>query len=102
MRLYDELGPLALARKTKCNKRSVYKRRQTLEKRYRRQITPPAHHAGPKTRHNIEHAAQNTREETHTTPPAPAPPGGTNAPPQHRARSTFALRLPERHGACRF
>ncbi len=58
MRLYDDLGPLALARRLKQNKRSVYKRRQTLERKYRRQITPPAHHAGPKTRHNIEHAAR--------------------------------------------
>lgn len=58
MRLYDEIGPLALSRKLKCNKRSVYKRRQTLENKYRRQITPPAGHAGPKTRHNIEHAAR--------------------------------------------
>ncbi len=58
MRLYDDLGPLALARRLKQNKRSVYKRRETLERKYRRQITPPANHTGPKTRYNIEHAAR--------------------------------------------
>lgn len=58
IRLIETIGPRATARKLKCHVRSVYQRRENLEKRIRRQITPPVDHAGPKTRTSIEHAAR--------------------------------------------
>ena len=54
--LFEKLGPHKLSRKIGCNIRSVYRRRHTLEKNIRRQITSPQ--SPNSTRHNIEHAAR--------------------------------------------
>lgn len=55
IRLFEEIGPNALARKLKIDKRSVFFRRSNLEKEYGIQITK----SGPsQTRHGIKHAAR--------------------------------------------
>jgi Calcineurin-like phosphoesterase. len=56
IRLFETIGPEKLARQLGHHVRSVYKRRDTLERDFRRQITPPR--ANNVTRHNIEHAAR--------------------------------------------
>ena len=50
---FEALGPHAMARKFKSNTRAVYRRRERLEKKLRRQITPPAH--AMNTRRNVAH-----------------------------------------------
>ncbi len=60
MRLFQEIGPAKLSKRLGVATRNIYQRRENLEKKYRRQITPPAK-AGLRTnvtRHNVEHAAR--------------------------------------------
>ena len=57
VRLFETLGPLALARKIGVSKRTVYSRRTMLEGRYSRQIKAPADHINS-TRRAEEHAAR--------------------------------------------
>jgi len=54
----EEIGPAATAKRLNVSKRSVYFRRQSLEGKFRRQITAPRNGNSPVTRHNIEHAAR--------------------------------------------
>lgn len=57
--LFEKLGAAALAKKTGANVRAVYARRDTLERRYGRQIVAPATRTGPgTTRTGVEHAAR--------------------------------------------
>ena len=56
--LIKTIGPSKTARKLKIDISSVYRRRATLEKLYRRQINAPPGRGGTRTRHNIEHAAR--------------------------------------------
>lgn len=55
IKLFEELGPNALARKLGINKRAVFSRRENLELEYGRQITKPDQ---SQTRHGIKHAAR--------------------------------------------
>jgi hypothetical protein len=57
IRLFETIGPDRLAKQLGHDVRSVYKRRNTLERNFRRQITPPEGRTHV-TRHNIEHAAR--------------------------------------------
>ena len=58
IRLFETIGPRELARQCKVSFRAVYKRRENLERKVRRQITSPESEAKRSTRHNIEHAAR--------------------------------------------
>lgn len=53
IREFRELGPHALARKYNLDVRSVYRRRETLERKLKHQITGPP--SVNQTRHNVSH-----------------------------------------------
>lgn len=53
VKLFEEIGPHKLAKQLGVAVRSVYLRRQTMEKKLGRQITGPAHHL--QTRHGVAH-----------------------------------------------
>lgn len=56
VRLFETLGPHKTSRKIGINLRTVYSRREFLEAKIGRQITPPKQSSGPgSTRHNIDH-----------------------------------------------
>jgi hypothetical protein len=58
IRLFEDFGPKATAKKLKVSVRAVHFRRNSIETRYQRQVTSPRTNNVPGTRHNIEHAAR--------------------------------------------
>lgn len=58
IRFIETIGPAAYASKSKTNISAVYRRRNNMERKIGRQITPPDNGRGNITRRNIEHAAR--------------------------------------------
>lgn len=57
-RMFEEIGPARLSKKLGISVRSIYQRREKLEGRIGRQLTPPNPITNNRTRHGIEHAAR--------------------------------------------
>lgn len=58
VRLFETYGPHETSRRQKTSVTAVFARRQRLEGVLGRQLMPPAANGGPRTRHNVEHAAR--------------------------------------------
>lgn len=58
IRFIETIGPAAYARKFKTDISAVYRRRNNMERKIGRQITPPDNGRGNVTRRSIEHAAR--------------------------------------------